>query len=116
MVRYLICLAMCLGVPVQAASAQSPQPGAMALAQAHDRCMTTFAVRETKTDLPDNEIFAKASSGCEALNTRLNAAIRAEYPADKADELIAMLAAQAKPNFQAMLGKIRNDRQRRAGN
>lgn len=78
------------------ALAQSEQANAMMLAQANDRCMTTYAFRMTGTDATDEAIFASATAGCKALKSQLE--------------------AQAKPNFLNLLQKIRADRARRAGN
>lgn len=98
------------------ALAQSGQANAMMLAQANDRCMTTYAVRMTGTDATDEAIFASATEGCKALKSQLYSAIDAEYPAAQAGELKGQLEAQAKPNFLNLLQKIRADRARRAGN
>jgi ABC-type cobalamin/Fe3+-siderophores transport system ATPase subunit len=100
----------------QPALAQSPQANAMTLAQANDRCMTTFAVRMTKTDATDDAIFSSAIEGCKDLKAQLDAAIANEYPAAQADELKSQLDAQAKPNFLNLLQKIRSDRAKRGGN
>ena len=88
----------------------------MLLAQANDRCMTTYAVRMTKTDATDDTIFASAVEGCKELQSQLYAAIDGEYPAPQATELKGQLDARAKPDFLALLQKIRTDRAQRAGN
>lgn len=100
----------------QSVFAQSTQPNAMMLAQANDRCMTTYAVRMTNTDAPDDKIFTSAIEGCKDLNSQLYTAIDAEYAAAQASDLKAQLDAQAKPNFLNLLQKIRTDRAQRAGN
>ena len=103
-------------VAAQRVAAQAAPPNAMVLAQAQDRCMTTYAVRMTKTDATDEEIYSGATEGCKDLQGQLHAAIAKEYSADQAKELIATLEAQAKPNFLQLLQKIRADRQIRAAN
>jgi hypothetical protein len=99
-----------------AQSVPSNQPSAMLLAQAHDRCMTTYAVRLTKTTAPDDAIYAEAVAGCKAVKDQLATGIAREYPAAQAAELTAMLEAQAKPNFLALVQRIRTDRLGRPGN
>lgn len=88
----------------------------MMLAQANDRCMTTYAVRLTRTDATDEAIFASAVEGCAELKSQLYAALDKEYPAAQASELKGQLDAAARPNFLNLLQKIRNDRAQRAGN
>ena len=88
----------------------------MMLAQANDRCMTTYAVRMTKTDVADDAIFAAAIEGCKELKAQLFGAIDKEYPADQANGLKSQLDAAEKPNFMKLLQKIRTDRQQRGGN
>lgn len=117
MTKLLYPVVLCIGISVPYfAVAETPRQSAMILAQAHDRCMTTYAVRESKTDASDENIFLLATEGCQNLEEELHAAIRNEYPADQADQLIPMLKNQAQPNFYKMLGKIRADRQRRTEN
>ena len=99
----------------QPAVAQSAQPNAMMLAQANDRCMTTYAVRMTKTEATDEAIFASAVEGCKDLKGQLYAALDKEYAAAQASELKAQLDTQAKPNFLNLLKKIRTDRAQRVG-
>lgn len=96
--------------------AQPAEADAMMLAQANDRCMTTYAVRMTKTDAADDAIFAAAADGCKGLKAQLLGAIDKEYPADQANGLKSQLAAAEKPNFMKLLQKIRTDRQQRGGN
>ena len=96
--------------------AQTAQANAMMLAQANDRCMTTYAVRMTKTDAADDAIFAAANEGCKDLKSQLFSAIDREYPADQASSLKSQLDAAEKPNFIKLLQKIRTDRLQRAGN
>lgn len=100
----------------QPAAASDAQPNVMILAQAQDRCMATYAVRLTRTEAADEEIFSQATEGCRQLADQLHAAIAREYPADQARELVATLQANARPNFLAILQRIRADRQRRSGN
>ncbi|MBE1529336.1 hypothetical protein GGC65_003792 [Sphingopyxis sp. OAS728] len=99
-----------------AVHAQPTQANAMMLAQANDRCMTTYAVRMTKTDAADDAIFAAATEGCKNLKSQLFSAIDKEYPADQASGLKSQLDAAEKPNFIKLLQKIRTDRLQRAGN
>jgi hypothetical protein len=96
--------------------AQPAQANAMTLAQANDRCMTTYAVRMTKTDVADDTIFAAATEGCKELKAQLFGAIDKEYPADQARGLKSQLDAAEKPNFIKLLQKIRTDRLQRGGN
>lgn len=91
-------------------------PSAMLLAQAHDRCMATHAVRLTRTAATDEEIYAEALEGCKALHEQLGAAVEREYLPEQAAQLTTSLQAQAKPNFLALLQRIRADRAKRAGN
>ncbi|AQA00519.1 hypothetical protein BWQ93_20185 [Sphingopyxis sp. QXT-31] len=99
-----------------AVHAQPAQANAMMLAQANDRCMTTYAVRMTKTDVADDAIFAAATEGCKDLKSQLFGAIDKEYPVDQASGLKSQLDTAEKPNFMKLLQKIRTDRQRRGGN
>lgn len=96
--------------------AQAPEPSAAVLAQALDRCMTTHAVRLTRTSATDDAIYTEAAAGCKALNEQLGARIAQEYTPAQAAELTTMLEAQAKPNFLSLLQRIRADRRFRAGN
>jgi hypothetical protein len=100
----------------QASVAPEAQPSVMILAQAHDRCMTTYAVRLTRTEVADEEIFSRATEGCSQLTGQLHAAIAREYPADQARELVATIEASARPNFMTMLQRIRTDRRNRTAN
>jgi hypothetical protein len=97
-------------------AAQTAEPNAMLLAQALDRCMTTYAVRLTKTDAADGLIFSEAVAGCKRVKDQLGFAIAKEYKADQAKELTSMLDAQAKPNFMKLLQRIRTDRLSRTAN
>lgn len=101
---------------VGAAHAQPAQASAMILAQANDRCMTTYAVRMAKTGAADDAIFATATEGCKDLRAQLFGAIDKEYPADQANSLKSQLDAAARPNFMNLLNKIRTDRLQRGGN
>ena len=98
------------------AQAQPPQPAAdlTTTAQAHDRCMTTFAVRLTHTDATDQYIYTQASEGCRRLREQLTALIDARMPAAQAAEIHQALQARAEPDFMALLTRIRTDRARRA--
>ncbi len=114
--RLLSMFALSVALVSQLALAQPPQANVMTIAQANDRCMTTYAVRMTKTDATDEVIFASATEGCKNLNEQLYAAIDREYPAAQANELKSQLGAQAKPNFMNLLQKIRSDRAKRGSN
>ena len=109
-------LLLSLTLVAGAVHAQPVQANAMMLAQANDRCMTTYAVRMTKTDVADDAIFAAATEGCKELKAQLFSAIDKEYPADQANGLKSQLDAAEKPNFMKLLQKIRTDRQQRGGN
>lgn len=97
----------------QPSVAQTPRPSVMVLAQAHDRCMTIVAVRESKVNADDEVIYEHAKAACEESKGGLFEAIRAERPSEQAEGLIDELEAQAKPNFLNMLRRIRADRQSR---
>lgn len=99
----------------QQAAAQDPQPNAMILAQALDRCMATQAVRLTRTASTDANIFAQARQSCLTLNDQLRAAISAQFPPADAAEMLRSIDEQAEPNFMALLSRIRSDRARREG-
>ena len=99
----------CVSV-VAPAAAQQPQASVPILAQAYDRCMTTFAVRLTKTAATDEEIFGEAIRSCLPLKTQLTGAILAQLPAAEANKIVQVIDAQAKPSFVSMLAKIRADR------
>ena len=101
-------------VALAAQSGQPAQPGAMVLAQAHDRCMTTYAVRLTKTPATDEAIYAEATAGCQALKDKMSASIAREFTPSRAAELTTLLESQAKPNFLTLLQRIRADRLGRA--
>ena len=95
---------------------QQPEPTLMMVAQAQDRCMTTYAVRLSKETADDEAIYERAEAGCSELDTKLDAAIQRDVPAAKQAEIRAMLANSKKPNFMAMIAKIRSDRASRAAN
>ena len=105
----LVAAALSAGAPVAA------QPDVDLVAQAADRCMVTYAVRLTKTEATDEEIFAAATAGCKTLNDEFDAAVTATFPAEQAAEMKAASAAQAKPNFLQLLQRIRADRASKAG-
>jgi hypothetical protein len=71
--------------------------------------MATYAVRPTRTDASDEAIHAEAQKGCQSIDTELRAAVRAQAPA-QAEALIGQFDAAAKPNFMALLNRIRADR------
>ena len=111
----LSALAFVLLCAAQQAAAQDPQPNAMVLAQALDRCMATQAVRLTRTAAADAEIYAQARQTCLALNDQFRAAVSAQLPSADAAEMLRSIDQQAEPNFLAMLSRIRGDRARREG-
>ena len=96
-------------------AAQPVQTNPQVIAQAYDRCMATYAVRLSRTEATDEEIFVQATRGCQSLDDQLTAAINAQVPAAQAAQLLQAMDAQAKPNFMAMLERIRSDRQRASG-
>ena len=95
------------------AMAQQPEPDFRIVAQAYDRCMTTYAVRLTRTAATDDEIFDQASQSCLPLEDRLRAAISVQLPPAQAGEILQAIDAQGEPNFRAMLDRIRSGRARR---
>ena len=97
----------------EAAQAQQSKPDAMVVAQAADRCMTTYAVRLTKTFATDEEIYREASEGCSSVNGLLLEAVKEQLPAQQAQQAVQQLKAQSRPNFLALLTRIRSDRARR---
>lgn len=96
-------------------SAEVAPPNAMMLGQAHDRCMVSYAVRLTKTSASDEVIYTEAVSGCRGLHEQLGAAIARDYAPEQAVQLTTRLEAQAKPNFLALLRRIRTNRLSKAG-
>ena len=102
-------------VSAQQAAAQDPQPNAMILAQALDRCMVTHAVRLTRTATSDADIFTQARQSCLGLNEQLRASVNAQLPPADAAEMLRSIDQQAEPNFMALLARIRSDRARREG-
>lgn len=111
-------IALALGTTlfIRPAHAQPAQANAMMLAQANDRCMTTYAVRMTKADVADDAIFAAATEGCKELKAQLFGAIDKDYPSNQANGLKSQLDAAENPNFMNLLQKIRIDRLQRGGN
>ena len=85
------------------------------LAHAYDRCMTTFAVRLTRTAAADADIYAEASRSCASLKNHLRAAVVAQLPAAQSSEMIRAIDSQGETSFMAMLARIRSDRARREG-
>ncbi len=113
MIRFAIpLLALAWAVP---SVAQDPSPDVMMLAQAHDRCMTTVAVRESHNEADDSVIFDHAVAACADLDAQLQAAIRSSFNAQQSAELIAMMDEQARTNFMQMLVQIRAGRNARGG-
>ncbi|HVJ02184.1 MAG TPA: hypothetical protein VM662_08380 [Sphingomonas sp.] len=108
-------LACVLCVAPALAQQQQQQGNIQIIAQALDRCMATYAVRLTRTAASDDDIYGQATTSCKSLRDQLTAAIRAQVPSAQATSLLGSLDAQAKPNFMAMLAKIRSDRAARAG-
>ena len=107
--------AMLALLAVQPAAAQQSQPDVQILAQAYDRCMATYAVRLTRTDATDADIFTQATAGCQALDDRVRAAITAQLPPARATEVLHAIDAQGEPDFMALLARIRSDRATNAG-
>ncbi|MDV3457909.1 hypothetical protein RZN05_13015 [Sphingomonas sp. HF-S4] len=97
---------------------QAPAPQAQVqldpqiIAQAADRCMATHAVRSSRTSTDDEAIYAQARLSCAPLNDQLAIALRARLAPAQAAEALRTLDAQAKPNFMAMIARIRSDRAR----
>ena len=100
---------------ITAQPAEAAQRSAMVAAQAHDRCMVGYAVRLTKTSATDEAIYSEAVAGCKALHKQLGVAVAREYAPEQAAQLITAFEAQAKPNFLALLQRIRTDRLGKAG-
>ncbi len=111
-------LGLVLASPVAAQTAAPAAAEAPAnvplLAQMLDRCMATHAVRLSRTDLDDAAIHAQASTGCAAINQQLRAGVRSQMPPAEAEALIRQLDATDRPNFMALLQRIRADRAARA--
>ena len=97
------------------ATAQQPQANLQLLAQAYDRCMATYAVRLTRTEATDEQIYSEATQSCRGLDEQLTAAINSQLPPAQAAEVLETMDAQDKPNFLQMLARIRSDRARNAG-
>jgi L-alanine-DL-glutamate epimerase-like enolase superfamily enzyme len=112
----MMAISLIAAAALAAQAAQPAQPSAMVLAQAHDRCMTTYAVRLTRTSATDEAIYAEAIAGCKALKDQLSASIAREYSPAQAAELTGTLETQARPNFLTLLQRIRTDRLSRGGN
>ena len=108
---YLGCLSAIFAVPV---FAQQSPPSAMTMAQAQDRCMTTYAVRLSRDSQDDEAIYEAAKGNCAELDAKLIEAIDRELPAETAQQIKAQMAEQARPNFMVMIAKIRADRVSRA--
>jgi hypothetical protein len=99
-----------LALAVQPAFAQPTQSNVATLAQALDRCMATYAVRLTKTGMADEAIYRAAADGCKQIEADLTAAVRRDIPAAQGNAALAQWKEQAKPNFVALLQRIRADR------
>lgn len=95
--------------------ARTPEPSLMLLAEAHDRCLVTYAVRLAGSGEEDEQIYAAASQGCSEIKARRDGAVRTELPPEHVDDLLRELEAAEKPNFMRVLKQIRADRAARAG-
>jgi hypothetical protein len=84
------------------------------LAQAQDRCMTTYAVRQAGSGRADDAIYTEAEGGCASLNAQLFAALAVKLPPADAAAITKELRDTAKPRFVALLARIRADRAARA--
>ncbi len=104
-----------LGLAAQSAFAQTAQPDASTLAPALDRCLATYAVRLTKTEMADEAIYLAANSECKQIETDLTTAVRRDVPAAQAEAALLQWKEQAKPNFMSLLQRIRSDRAARGG-
>lgn len=98
--------AFIFSVPVAA----QQQPDIPTLASALDRCMATYAVRMSGGDATDDAIYAAASNGCQSIETELLTLVRSTMPAERAEPALQQWAAQKRPNFMAVLQRIRADR------
>jgi len=101
--------ALSLGAP------PAPAQDVGVVAQAYDRCMTTYAVRLTRTAAIDSDIYAEATRSCASLKDQLRAAVIAQLPAAQSSEILRAIDSQGESNFMAMLARIRSDRARREG-
>ncbi|MEH3122491.1 MAG: hypothetical protein PGN16_11015 [Sphingomonas phyllosphaerae] len=101
---------------IQAVTPSNEVADPQIVAQALDRCMTTYAVRLTKTEATDEAIFADATRACSALDEQLKGALKEKLPPAQASDLIAQMDASSKPNFMALIAKIRRDRAARSAN
>jgi hypothetical protein len=110
MLKARLTLALLLAVPAVA----QPTPSVPLLAQAFDRCMATYAVRLTRTLANDDAIYAEAIKGCQEIDGQLRTAVRAQMPAAEAEKLFAQFDASSRPEFMALLQRIRADRAARA--
>ncbi len=99
-----------LGVVAQSALAQATQSDVSTLAQALDRCMTTYAVRLTKTETVDEAIYLAAVDGCKQIEVDLTTAVRRDVPATQGEAALTQWKEQSKPNFMSLLQRIRSDR------
>ena len=109
MKKEIIAMAI-LGIAAQSAFAQPAHPDVSTLAQALDRCMTTYAVRLTKTEAADEAIYLAAVDGCKQIEVDLTTAVRRDVPATQGEAALAQWKEQAKPNFMSLLQRIRSDR------
>ena len=117
--EFLISLLLAVPLAAQTTPPAAPQPAPEAsnvplLAQMLDRCMATYAVRLTKTDMADEAIFAEAGKGCAGIDLQLRAGVRSQLPAAEAEALIKQFDDTDRPNFMALLQRIRADRAARA--
>jgi hypothetical protein len=115
----LISLLLAVPLAAQTTPPAAPQPAPEApnvplLAQMLDRCMATYAVRLSKTDMADEAIFAEARKGCAGIDQQLRAGVRSQLPAAEAEALFKQFDDTDRPNFMALLQRIRADRAARA--
>lgn len=108
-----LAIAFAFAIGLQNAAAQEVRPNIQIIAQAYDRCMATYAVRLTRTTVPDDVIYAEATKSCSPLKIKLVEAIRQQVPPPEAAKVLTTMDASAKPNFLNMLNRIRSDRAKR---
>lgn len=109
-----IAIGLSLAFASPTAAAQQAQPDAFTLAGALDRCMATHAVRLNHSDATDEVIYEQASRSCRPLRDRVTVAVRAQLRPEQAAEIVRWMDIQGRPNFMAMLTRIRSDRAGRA--
>ena len=99
-----------LALGAHGASAQRPGADAPTLAQALDRCMAVQAVRLTKTDIGDDEMYARAAEACRGVKERLAEKVGEDYPAAEGAQALREVEAQSRPGFMGMVDKVRGVR------